>query len=68
MHTNLTAREAVITAIESAGTDVATRDEYDIDGIVDAIYEATGGYDIDALDEGEFWGIIEDHDLALTGN
>lgn len=63
MLTNADARRAVITAIEANGTDVASREEYDIDAIVHDIYQATSGYDVDAVDAEEFWAIVERHEL-----
>ncbi|WP_068059213.1 hypothetical protein [Nocardia xishanensis] len=66
MHTNLDARNAVITAIEANGTDTASRDQYDIDAIVTEIHTATGGYDVDAIEPAEFWAIVERHQLATV--
>lgn len=66
MFTNLDARDAVIIAIEANGTDVANRNQYDIDAIVAEIRDITGGYDVDAIDSTEFWAIVERHALDAT--
>lgn len=64
MYTRQDGYNAVVTAIEANGTDVASRDEYDIDGIIDDIYEETGAYDIEAVDHDIFWEIVERHETA----
>ncbi|KZM70930.1 hypothetical protein [Nocardia terpenica] len=64
MLTNEDARRAVITAIEANGTDVAHRDEFDIEAIVTEIRDTTGGYDIEAMDADEFWAVVERHEIT----
>ncbi len=64
MNTNADAREAVIAAIEANGTDVARRDQYDIDAIVEGVHAATDGYDIEAMGHDQFWALVERHDHA----
>ncbi|WP_043738417.1 hypothetical protein [Nocardia asiatica] len=64
MHTNLDARNAVITAIEANGTDAASRDEFDIDAIVTEIRNLTGGYNVEAVTPEELWSIIEHHAIG----
>lgn len=66
MLTNADARHAVITAIEANGTDVAAADEYDLDAIVHAIHEATGAYDVEAMDPAAFWEIVERHERPAS--
>ena len=56
-----TATEYIVTAIESGD---ATRDEFDIDAIADAAYDAAGGtWDITNLDTAIFWGLVQEHAL-----
>ena len=61
MHTGTDAREFVITCIENGA---ATRDDFDIDGIIDAIYDESGGsWDFTDFDTDRFWAIVEEHAL-----
>ncbi|WP_029923924.1 hypothetical protein [Nocardia otitidiscaviarum] len=60
MLTNLDARDAIITAIEAGD---ASRDDFNIDAIVDDIYAATGDYNTEDVEPAEFWTIVERHAL-----
>ena len=59
MFTRTTATDAIETAIENGGA--ATAAEFDVDAIADDIYEATGTWNVDDIDAGDFWTIVEKH-------
>lgn len=57
MFTKTDAENVVITSIEVGD---ATREEFDIDAIIDAIYAENGGtYDFSDFDSDRFWEIVE---------
>lgn len=66
MLTNADARHAIITAIEANGTDTASRDDYDIDAIVKGVHDATGDYDVEAMDTAEFWVLVERNEIPQS--
>ena len=39
--------------------------DYDVDGIVRDVIARYGRVNIDAIDEAEYWGLVEKHDYAL---
>jgi hypothetical protein len=53
----ISARRAVVTAIEANGA--ATRDEFDIDSIVDEIHQRYGTWDVEGVEPNEFWKIAK---------
>lgn len=59
LQTNTDARQYVTTAIESNGTDVASRDEYDLDKIMAELHELAGGWNVAEVDHDAFWTVIE---------
>lgn len=65
MLTNLDARANVIAAIEAGD---ATRDDFDIDAIVQGVYAATGAYDTEAMEASEFWSLVEENELTGPKN
>ncbi|MGW4248457.1 hypothetical protein [Nocardia sp. NPDC004722] len=54
-HTVETATAYVIAALEAKGT--ATREDFDIPGIVTTTHSLTQTWDFQALDRRRFWGI-----------
>ncbi|UGT45386.1 hypothetical protein LTV02_19225 [Nocardia yamanashiensis] len=54
-HTPETATAYVITALEAKGT--ATRDDFDVPGIVTATHALTQSWDVHLLDRRMFWNI-----------
>lgn len=66
MTTDRDARQEIITAIE--GTGEVTRDEYDIDRILDLAYEFRPGVGfVQTATVGEFWRIVQESEKAPTG-
>ncbi|WP_280410773.1 hypothetical protein [Nocardia asiatica] len=63
MLTNLDARNAISEAINAGD---AHHTQYDLDAIVAGVHEATGGYDIEAMDTAAFWKLIEDNALPVV--
>ena len=58
MFTRTDATSHVTTVIEAGA---ATADEFDIEQIVDALYEVAGGWDFTSIDEADFWPVVEQH-------
>ncbi|MBF6416962.1 hypothetical protein [Nocardia cyriacigeorgica] len=63
LYTDRDARHAIITAIEANGTDIARGDEFDITAIIEDVYAATGGYNVEAMEHDPFWAAVERHAL-----
>lgn len=62
MYDKQEATEYVARAIEANGTDVASRDEYDMEAIVSELYIMAGGtWDMARVDEDTFWQVVERH-------
>jgi len=69
------AKDEIITAIESAGRDVARREEFDIDAIFEEVFEYRHVYDekgnelvqasgyVQIVDADEFWTVVMRHAL-----
>ncbi|WP_067705063.1 hypothetical protein [Nocardia jejuensis] len=49
----------VVAALEAAGT--ATRDDFDVHGIVDASHAIIEDWDFAAMEQSLFWGIAASH-------
>lgn len=64
MKTDWDATAYVIEAIEANGTDIASRDEYDVEAIVDELYDLVGSYDFDTVEHDTFWEIVARHDIS----
>lgn len=62
--TRTEAAEFVATCIEAGGVDVAAREEFDMDAILDALYEIAGSWDVAQVEPEDFWPIVEAHVLA----
>ena len=58
MFTRTDATNLVTTSIEAGA---ATADEFDIDQIVDDLYEVAGDWDFTNIDEADFWPVVERH-------
>lgn len=48
-------------AIESAGRDIARRDDFDVDGIVGVVFTFDGQLYRCEADTDTFWGVVRDH-------
>ena len=59
MHTDKTAREFVTSAIEASGA--AKADEYNLDALMDALYEIAGSWDMTSVETELFWETIKEH-------
>lgn len=61
MITNQDASEYVIQAIEAG---YASRNEFNIDGIVSELYDVYDNYDFALIDPMTFWQVVENHFLG----
>ena len=57
MFTRTDATNLVTTSIEAGA---ATADEFDVEQIVEDLYEVAGGWDFTNIDE-DFWPVVERH-------
>lgn len=60
--TRADAENYVITAIEANGVDVASREEFNLEAIIDELRERVGDWDFDNVDEHFFWETVKKHD------
>lgn len=54
----------VTRAIEANGTDIASRDEYDVEAIVNELCDLAGSWDFDAVEHDTFWEVVARHDVS----
>lgn len=66
MHTKTDALAHITEAIEATGVVEDAAAEYDLDGIADDAYKASGdAWDLTNLDTGTFWWIVQRHALNV---